>query len=160
LLPDSLQEDYSPEVGLATGTVTRRLAPPRFGRLHGQVWKPPSNGLCPKLSSLVQSTRLEQIKLMGSTGKTYSITLRLRKTTFEDGYVSVPLTSAITKLGDDGTTRIDTDAFLREAMRLSEDPRVEWRVENVTTEGHPMQQPRPDDRTTFDPYDLKPDAIH
>jgi len=97
---------------------------------------------------------------MDAIGKTYSISLRLRRTTVEDGYVSVPLTSAITKLADDGTSRIDTDAFVQEAMRLSEDPRVEWRVEKVTTEGHPIQQPRPDDRTTFDPYDIEHNAIH
>jgi hypothetical protein len=93
---------------------------------------------------------------MDTTGKTSSITLRVRRTTVEDGYVSVPLTSTITKREDDGTHRIDTEALVREAMRLVEDPRVEWRVENVTTEPHPMQEPREEGRTTFDPYLLEP----
>jgi hypothetical protein len=45
-------------------------------------------------------------------------------------------------------------------MRLAEDPRVEWRVEDVTTECHPTQQPRPEDRNTFDPYAGEFDKIH
>ena len=91
--------------------------------------------------------------------KSYSVTFRLRRTTVEDGYVSVPLTEVLTQIADDGTQRINTDALLKEAIRLGEDSRVEWRVEEVTTECHPLQQPRPDERTTFDPFYDGPDAI-
>ncbi len=84
--------------------------------------------------------------------KSYSVTFRLRRTTVEDGYVSVPLTEALTRIADDGTRRIDTDALLKEAIRLGADSRVEWRAEEVTTLCHPLQQPRPEDRTTFDPF--------
>jgi hypothetical protein len=96
---------------------------------------------------------------METTDKTYSITLRLRRTTVADGYVSVPLNSAITRVADDGTQRIDSEAFVREAIRLADDPRVEWRVESVTTEPHPMQEPRQEGRATFDPYLLDPETI-
>jgi len=96
---------------------------------------------------------------MGQGGKTYSITLRMRRTIVQDGHVSVPLTDLITKQPEDGTHRIDTDALTREAIRLSEDPRVDWRIESSTTDCHTWQQARPEDRTTFDPYYEGPDAV-
>ena len=78
------------------------------------------------------------------------IALRLRKTTHEDAYVSVPATDSIMELREDGTYGINFDAFVAEAVRLSKDPRVEWKVEEVETVPHPMQQPKPDDRRGFD----------
>jgi hypothetical protein len=91
---------------------------------------------------------------MSAPNKTYSIVFRLQRTIVQDGYVAVPLSPAITKVSEDGSHRIDPEAFFREAARFGEDPRVEWRVENMTTEGHPMQQARPDDRAVFDPWEV------
>jgi len=69
------------------------------------------------------------------------------------------LTEALTRLADDGTRRIETDALTKEAIRLGEDSRVDWRVESVSMECHPLQEPRPHDRTTFDAYYEGPAAI-
>jgi len=84
--------------------------------------------------------------------KTYSLSLRVRRITFEDAYVSVPVTSSITKPKDDGTLGIDFEAFVAEAVRISIDPRVEWKAEESRTEPHPMQGPKPEDRKSFDAF--------
>jgi hypothetical protein len=84
--------------------------------------------------------------------KTYSLTLRVRRTTYEDAYVSVPVTSAILKQKEDGTLGIDFEAFVAEAVRISQDPRVEWKVEEHKTEPHPIQGPKPEDRRSFDAF--------
>ena len=78
------------------------------------------------------------------------IALRLRRTMHEDAYISVPATDAIMIQNEDGTGSIDFDAFVAEAIRLSKDPRAEWKVEEVDTVPHPTQQPIPDDRRVFD----------
>ena len=90
---------------------------------------------------------------MNPGGETYCISLRLRRTTVEDAYVNVPLTEAITKLVEDGSRRIDTDAFAREGIRLGQDARVQWQVEAATVECHPVQQARPEGRAALDFHD-------
>jgi hypothetical protein len=51
----------------------------------------------------------------------------------------------------DGTYRIDFEAFVREGVRLSADPRVDWKREgDARTEVHPTQGPVPDGRVVFD----------
>jgi hypothetical protein len=81
------------------------------------------------------------------------IVLRLRRVIVEDAYVGVPVSDAIMKREPepDGTYRIDFEAFVREGVRLSADPRVDWRREDdVRTEIHPTQGPVPDGRVVFD----------
>lgn len=84
--------------------------------------------------------------------KTYSLALRIRRTTYEDAYVAVPVTSTILKQKEDGTLGIDFEAFVAEAIRISEDPRVEWKVEEHKTEPHPIQGPLPEGRRNFDAF--------
>jgi hypothetical protein len=80
--------------------------------------------------------------------------LRLRRVIVEDAYVGVPVSEAIMKREPepDGTYRLDFDAFVREGVRLSADPRVDWRGEEVDArvEIHPTQGPVPDGRVVFD----------
>lgn len=80
------------------------------------------------------------------------ISYRLRRTTHEDAYVAVPVTDAIMKKDPeaDGSFRIDFDAFRREAIRLSEDPSVDWQVEGRSLEPHPTQRAAPEGRVLFD----------
>ena len=56
-------------------------------------------------------TRANRIVPFMSDPKTYSIQLRLRRITIEDGYVAVPLTSSITVVEEDGNRRIDTECL-------------------------------------------------
>jgi hypothetical protein len=78
--------------------------------------------------------------------------IRLRRTTHEDAYVAVPLTDAVmrTEPEPDGTYRIDFEAFVREAVRLSATPGVDWRAEEESVAMHPLQGPVPEGRTVFD----------
>jgi hypothetical protein len=84
--------------------------------------------------------------------KTYSIALRLRRVTYEDAYIAVPVTEAIMKANDDGTGSIDMEAFAAEAIRIGGDGRVEWKLEETQTEPHPIQAPLPEGRSLFDAY--------
>lgn len=81
---------------------------------------------------------------------TYSIALRMRRITYEDAYITVPVTDAIVKKRPDGSLGIDPAALSAEGIRITQDSRVEWQVESTTTEGHPIQQAAPEGRKKFD----------
>ncbi|MBO2013060.1 hypothetical protein [Hymenobacter negativus] len=85
-------------------------------------------------------------------GQTYSIQLRLRRVTYEDAYVSVILNDKVMQVQEDGTSKIDFEKFLAEAIRVSTTPNVDWQVESSQTEAHPLQAVRPDDRRVIDSF--------
>lgn len=89
---------------------------------------------------------------MAEVSKTYSISLRVRRVNYEDAYVLVPITDEVTKKNEDGTFQLDTDAFFSEAVRISEDPRVEWSIESKETQPHPEQIEAPETRKSFDEH--------
>jgi hypothetical protein len=84
-----------------------------------------------------------------------SILLRIRRVTYEDSFVAVPVTEGILKMEKDGTYKLDIDAFVAEALRISNDQRVEWKFESTQKEAHPIQMPKPEDRQLFDAYYLQ-----
>lgn len=67
--------------------------------------------------------------------KAYSIALRLRRVTYEDAYVEAPATGAIVKANDDGTGSIDVEAVVAKAIRIGQDDRVQWMIEETQVEG-------------------------
>jgi hypothetical protein len=87
-----------------------------------------------------------------SDAKTYSVALRVRRVTYEDAYVAVPATDAIMKKKEDGTYGIDFEKFVAEAIRISKDPKVEWKIEESKTEPHEIQQAPPEGRKSFDSF--------
>lgn len=89
---------------------------------------------------------------MSDTPKTHSIMLRIRRVTYEDAYVAVPITSALMKEKEDGTIGLDVDAFVAEAVQISDNQQVEWQVESSQKEPHPMQIPKPENRASFDAF--------
>lgn len=89
---------------------------------------------------------------MSEERETYSVMLRLQRITYEDAYVAVPVTESIMSKKEDGTLGIDADALVAEALRISEDERVEWQVESVEVMPHPTQGPKPDGRKSFDAF--------
>ncbi|HNT78329.1 MAG TPA: hypothetical protein PKH77_25235 [Anaerolineae bacterium] len=84
--------------------------------------------------------------------QTYSLMLHVRRVTYEDAYVAVPVTSAIMVEKEGGTFGIDVDAFIAEAIHISSHPQVEWKMESAHVEPHPIQQPLPEDRHSFDAF--------
>lgn len=97
---------------------------------------------------------------MSDKAETYSVMLRVRRVTYEDAYVAVPVTEKIMKEKEDGSFGLHIDAFVAEALRISYDPRVEWKIESSQREPHPTQMPKPEDREKFDDYyyetDIRP----
>lgn len=94
---------------------------------------------------------------MSSDNKTYSVVLRVQRVTYEDAYVAVPVTSAIMapEPQADGTSRLDWNALVAEAIILSAHEGVEWRVEESAITPHPTQQPKPDERGILDGFHLQ-----
>ena len=72
--------------------------------------------------------------------KTYSISFRLRRTTHEDAFVSVPVTDEVMQNAPDqqGHRRLDVDKLIREAISLGHDAKIRWRLE-----GEPVLEPHP-----------------
>lgn len=83
----------------------------------------------------------------------YSVQLRVKRTTIEDAYISVPVTQDIMKPqpDDKGNYSIDFDAFVKKGVELAANSQVDWKVEQVSTVAHDVQQPLPESRTAFDP---------
>ena len=86
--------------------------------------------------------------------QTYSVQLRLRRVTHEDTYVSVLMSDKVTREKEDGSIEIDWPKMLAEATRVSLMPGADWRIESSAIEPHPLQKPRPDDRTVVDSFYL------
>ena len=89
---------------------------------------------------------------MSAKPGTHSIMLRIRRVTYEDAYVAVPVTNALMKQKEDGTFGVNVDALVAEALRLSDDQQVEWQVESSQKEPHPTQMPKPENRKLFDVF--------
>ena len=86
--------------------------------------------------------------------KTYSIQLRLKRTIVEDAYVSVFVTDSIMKVKEDGSTGIDFEKFVKEAIALGENSEVDWQIESSVIEAHSIQKNRPEERKSFDSFYL------
>lgn len=89
---------------------------------------------------------------------TYSIALRVRRVTYEDAYIAVPVTDAIVRKAEDGSLRVDPEAMWAEGVRISQDSRVEWQVESINIEAHPIQQAAPEGRQKLDAFYDNPDS--
>ena len=86
--------------------------------------------------------------------QTCSVQLRLRRVTHEDAYVSVLIDEKVIQLQEDGTGTIDFEKFVTEAIRISAAPGVDWQVESIQCDAHPIQAVRPDDRGVVDSFCL------
>ncbi|GAA5191625.1 hypothetical protein GCM10023322_49400 [Rugosimonospora acidiphila] len=71
----------------------------------------------------------------------YSISVRLRRVTAEEGYVSVPVTDAVMspEPDQDGNLHLDPEKLWAEAIRLGS--RLDtWRIEERDVTPHPIQK--------------------
>ena len=89
---------------------------------------------------------------MQNEPKTCSFALHLRRTIQQDAFVAVPLTGAIMKRNEDGTSSIDFEAFVAQAVLIGESDGVDWQIEDSTTQAHPVQCPLPAGRRSFDAF--------
>lgn len=82
--------------------------------------------------------------------RTYSISVRVRRTTLEYAYVLVPVDNQIMRTDDaglplrdeNGSARIDGEKFAAQAVTLAGSSIVEWYPESSHIEPHPLQKPR------------------
>lgn len=75
---------------------------------------------------------------------TYSISLRMRRTTVEEAYVSVPVDERVLREAPDnpGTFSIDTDRLWAEGARRAAEADT-WSAEAREITPHPVQQAPP-----------------
>lgn len=79
-------------------------------------------------------------------GASYSVSLRLRRTTVEYAYVNVPVVADLVKPDDQGVGRIDVEVLTRWAIDMGRRPEVAWYREEQQIEPHPLQKaPEPDE---------------
>lgn len=76
----------------------------------------------------------------GDVMASYSISVRLQRTTVEEAYVSVPVTGALMQEGpsEDGSYRLDTEKFVAAATELGRG--ADWLPEDQQVALHPIQQ--------------------
>jgi len=73
---------------------------------------------------------------------TYSICFRLRRTNYEEAFVSVPVTEEILEQKPDehGHRGLDAEKLMQAAIGLGSDPHTHWRTEGTPIiEVHPVQ---------------------
>jgi len=87
---------------------------------------------------------------MSDTEETYSIQFRVRRVTYEDAYVAVPVTEKIINRDEEDGGRIDIDALVAEAIRISGNEAADWQIEATELEPHPTQAPMPEGRRLYD----------
>lgn len=74
----------------------------------------------------------------------YSISWRIRRTTTEFAFVSVPVTGDLMIEQPDGTGRIDVPRMVERAIEMARAGDVAWFPEEEQVEPHPIQAPPPD----------------
>ena len=81
--------------------------------------------------------------------RTYSISIRLRRTTHEEAFVSVPVTDAVKQdtPDDQGRFFLDGRKVMDVAVRLGAEHNISWRREGEpVVEPHPVQAAPNEDR--------------
>lgn len=70
----------------------------------------------------------------------YSIALRVQRTTVEYAYLRIPITEAVVEEQPDGSGRINAEKLVAEGQRMAQSPEMIWYPESQTIEPHPWQQ--------------------
>lgn len=76
--------------------------------------------------------------------RSYSISVRVRRVTVEEGYLRVPVDASVMRPepAADGSYRLDTDKLWAEARRLAGEL-TDWSVEEQSVDIHPIQKAPP-----------------
>lgn len=88
--------------------------------------------------------------------ESYSVSVRLQRTTVEERYISVPITNAVMRAepDPDGSRRLDPEKILAAAIELGHDD-TDWLPEDREVTIHPIQK-APDDVSSLP--DSAPDS--
>lgn len=70
----------------------------------------------------------------------YSIALRVQRTTIEYAYLRIPITEAVVDEQPNGSGRINAEKLVAEGQRMAQSPEMIWYSESQTIEPHPWQQ--------------------
>lgn len=70
----------------------------------------------------------------------YSIRVRLQRTTVEESSVRVPLTEELIIRQPDGTGRIDVSKIWERAVTMGQSSSLEWERESQQIQPHPVQK--------------------
>jgi hypothetical protein len=70
--------------------------------------------------------------------ETFSIQVRLRRTTVEYGYVNVEVTPDLIGLGG----KLDSEGLIRRAVEWGQEPQMVWYKEEQVSDPYPVQQQR------------------
>jgi hypothetical protein len=73
----------------------------------------------------------------------YSISLRLRRVTYEYAFVKVPVTDAVIDQQPDGSGRLNGKRVFDVGVELGRSSEVVWYPEEQSIEPHPLQTPPP-----------------
>ncbi len=73
---------------------------------------------------------------------TYSIQVRVQRTTTEHAFILVPVTSEVIIQKPDGTGTLDPEQVMHRALQLAASPEMQWLPEGCETQLHPVQRPR------------------
>lgn len=74
---------------------------------------------------------------------TYSISVRLQRTTTEFAFVSIPATADLIAEQPDGTGRLDAARMIERGVEMGKQPGVAWQHESQEVQPHPLQVPPP-----------------
>ena len=86
----------------------------------------------------------------------YSVSWRLRRTTVEYAYVTVPVAGNIVRPDAQGVNRIDSEAMGRRAVDLGQSPEVVWYREEQRIDLHPLQKAPDPDELTYHSWEVPP----
>lgn len=74
---------------------------------------------------------------------TYSISIRMKRTTIEHGFVKVLVTGDLINLQPDGTGRLNVEKVFGRGIETGNKSDVTWDLEDQIIETHPIQSPPP-----------------
>jgi hypothetical protein len=75
--------------------------------------------------------------------RTYSVSVRLQRTTLEFAFVSVPVSPDVVIAEPDGTGALDVEKLFARAIAMGREPGCVWETESQDVQMHPIQMPPP-----------------
>jgi hypothetical protein len=94
-----------------------------------------------RLRAMVANSADAQMKNEESPEAAFSISYRLLRTTTENAFVNVPVTSSLMIKQEDGSKKLDVEKVSNQAIQFGKQFAQEWQPEDCKVEIHPIQTP-------------------